>query len=206
MPPRPADRAGRNGGGAKGAAGQKAQRRASRFAEASVRTAVVRFTRVKVSGLKAADMNGLSDPYLRFHAVPHRDYLARTELVSKIKKKKLDAEWKNNEIPTLSTILRNNEQLRQLVIAISIWDHDVSSQDDPLGDILVPVGNFMPVDANPTECSDVPPQRFNKRITLHGQQAAGGKELGYLSGSISVTWQWDTDEDADDAKDECSVQ
>ncbi len=177
-----------------------------RFSEESVRTAVVRFTRMQARGLKAADLNGLSDPYLQFHAVPFTDYLLRTDLQSKVKKKTLDAEWKGSEVPELPTILRNNAELRHLVIVVSVWDHDVSSEDDPLGDVIIPIGSFVDPNADPNECTDVPPQKFNKRLTLHGQQIHKDKDLGYLTGAVSVTWQWDAHVAEEGNTEECSIQ
>ena len=178
----------------------------SRFSEAAVRTAVVRFSRMQARGLKSADLNGKSDPYLKFHAVPFRDYLVNAVNVSKKKKATLNPEWKNTDVPELATVLCNNAQLKELVIAVSLWDHDVSSPDDPLGDALIPIGAFLPEGADPAACTDIPPQKFNKRLTLHGQQSNNGAELGYIRGMVSVTWQWDAGFAGDDSPNACAVQ
>jgi len=176
------------------------------FADAAIRTAVVRFSRLQAKGLKAADINGKSDPYLRFHSVPHRDYLAKSTYSSKKKKATLNPQWNNSDVPEIVTVLQNNEQLKKLVIVISLWDHDVSSADDPLGHVIVPIGNFLPSDADGEECSDVPPRKFNKRITLHGQQSSDQGDLGYIRGMVSITWQWDAGIGGDDKRNSCSVQ
>ncbi len=172
----------------------------------AVRTAVVRFSHMRARGLKAADLNGKSDPYLKFQAVPFCDYLVQPAYTSKVRKATLDPDWRNLDVPELHTVLRTNEQLKELVIAVSVWDHDLSSPDDPLGDVLIPIGSFVPADADPDACTDIPPQKFNKRITLHGQQVHNGVELGYVRGMVSVTWQWDAGSGGVEKRDECAVQ
>jgi Ca2+-dependent lipid-binding protein len=175
-------------------------------AHSAVRTAVVRFSAMRARGLKAADLNGKSDPYLKFQAVPFREYLVQPAYRSKVRKATLDPDWKYLDVPELHTVLRNNKQLKELVIAVSVWDHDVSSPDDPLGTVLIPIGSFVAPDSDADACTDIPPQKFNKRITLHGQQVHNGAELGYIRGMVSVTWQWDAGFGGDETREGCAVQ
>lgn len=84
--------------------------------------------------LKAADSNGLSDPYAKL-------LIGGQKFKSGIVKKTLNPAWNQ----TFSGIVYSSGDR----IRVDVWDHDTWSKDDPLGHVEVPIAQLelnKPVD------------------------------------------------------------
>jgi len=79
----------------------------------------VQITSLKGSGLKSMDQNGLSDPYIVFHA-PWLDETPKTSII----KKTLDPEWPDNDVPVLKPNTTNSRYLESALLYLQLMDHD----------------------------------------------------------------------------------
>lgn len=86
----------------------------------------VKLTLVKAAGLKSADVNGSSDPYVKFV-----DSTGKEVAKSPVVKKSLDPEW-------------NFETSFKAVgdVTLQVWDKDTFTKDDPLGNATLKVGDL----------------------------------------------------------------
>jgi len=82
---------------------------------------------IKMRGLNAADLNGKSDPYIKFSGTWTVDK-PRT----KIKSTTLDPDY-GDEIIVLQPLSGDLEWLRTQILKLTIWDYDHEATDDLLG-------------------------------------------------------------------------
>jgi hypothetical protein len=129
-------------------------------------------------GLVASDMDGKSDPYVRFVTDPPRGLVPPAKrgwggaghVATRYRPKTLDPVWEHRDIPMLRTHGTHGYQLRQSHLFMCVYDHDPVSGDDPMGTAVVWLGDFL--GSEPAEF-DVPVVRW-------------GKAVGRLSGTAHV--------------------
>ena len=89
---------------------------------------------VRAKDLLAADSGGTSDPYVRVHVGDEIDKAKKT----KIKKKDLNAEWKEK----FELSIRSEQ--RRDVLNVECFDHDAISADDSLGQFKIALDDLEP--------------------------------------------------------------
>ena len=91
--------------------------------------------RVRLShayGLKSADSNGFSDPYVKLT-------LGREKRTSKTVYKTLNPRWDEDY-----QFRGSFSQLMNETLAIAVWDYDRLAFNDHIGDGVLPLGNLRP--------------------------------------------------------------
>jgi len=92
-------------------------------------TGTVKLTCIKANGVRAADMNGLSDPYVNVGLLKSNGDFSSL-MKSRVHKKTLNPVW--NEVLAFELTEKNLPQT--IGIAVQVWDKDFAS-DDFLGQI-----------------------------------------------------------------------
>lgn len=104
-------------------------------------------------GLKAADSNGLSDPYVKLS-------LGKAKFTSKKVMKNLNPRWDEE------FIFRGvYETLVAEPLCVAVWDYDQLSMNDPLGDATLDLRKLELVVGTPVECS----VRLNDKQKVPGE-------------------------------------
>ncbi|EDO29765.1 predicted protein, partial [Nematostella vectensis] len=89
---------------------------------------------MEAKNLPGKDADGMSDPFCKITLLP--DKKGKTRHKTAIIKRTLNPSWDYNLIyEELS-----QEELRQRVLEISIWDHDIASRDEFLGGLRLGLG------------------------------------------------------------------
>eukprot|EP00949_MAST-11_sp_MAST-11-sp1_P004097 g4097.t1 len=156
------------------------QQSPSSVADANARAfPVVRFREVSGHDLIISDLTTKSsDPYLSIHVGPLKD--ESKGKVSAVKSRTTNPVWKESELPVLRPPVTSAEELSELCILISIFDHDLIEVDDHLGSIIVPFP-----DSSNSECKDgIYRQEFEEPVVLHSATA----DCGILKGIVEVDW------------------
>jgi len=107
------------------------------------------FSNLECKNLLAQDLNGLADPYLVLYSKDifplekgssPNNPVARTKVVFR----SLNPAWKGQVIETpLPTV--NPEDLKGMSVALSIWDFDSLSHDDPMGEVVFNLDDIIEV-------------------------------------------------------------
>ncbi|ETV80101.1 hypothetical protein H257_06494 [Aphanomyces astaci] len=132
----------------------------------------IKLSDVSATNLDAMDMNGQSDPYIKFYcAVP--DLLLPDENKhpqTAVLKNTLNPTWDDGQVPALQLKCQLN-QLVRLHLVLVIMDWDATSADDPLGQAVV----YLPDCYEPGESVpfDVPVVR-------------AGIKAGSIRGKVSI--------------------
>eukprot|EP00897_Mesotaenium_endlicherianum_P010255 jgi/Mesen1/9258/ME000006S09258 len=156
----------------------------------------IRFLSLRGCNLKAADANGLSDPYVIFCG-PNLLRPAKTS----VKTKTLNPVWEPSEVPRLVLGLKSLMRVEKDYILFSVFDKDFASADDHLGYGVILSAEAVlnlyfgygviplaeAVDAHfrgPSETA-----RFKTLLML------AGIPVGTLEGEIRLSWEPDEDSD-----------
>eukprot|EP00455_Lapot_gusevi_P051406 TRINITY_DN7650_c0_g1_i2.p1 TRINITY_DN7650_c0_g1~~TRINITY_DN7650_c0_g1_i2.p1 ORF type:complete len:636 (-),score=195.09 TRINITY_DN7650_c0_g1_i2:4-1911(-) len=133
----------------------------------------ITFQDLSARNLIAADVCGTSDPYVRFFGT----FLDPTEKPrTAAVDKNLNPDWKDEDLPTLKSMVNNPDRLSQHHLMIAVFDHDLESKDDPIGNAYLMLKEVVPASLN----GDFTPFELN---LYHA-----GLPAGTLSGKIRLNW------------------
>eukprot|EP00035_Acanthoeca_spectabilis_P037140 m.43685 g.43685 ORF g.43685 m.43685 type:complete len:674 (+) comp8459_c0_seq2:216-2237(+) len=145
------------------------------------RAPLLQFTALKAESVRAADMNGKSDPYVVFYSNPPGLFGSRPPL-SKIKKETRNPEWATAEVPVLRPLVESVNDLKECALILVLYDSDLVGSNDPLGRAIVKLGpEDDSVDLLKVTSYEV---EFNKAI-IHGNKSAG---MGTIQGKFTVSF------------------
>ena len=98
----------------------------------------LKFLSLSGHGLVGADFSGLSDPYCIFGG-PALAHMVNTPYVEQT----LDPVWTPDHLPVLRLIAPGAEELAGEAILVQVWDFDLVSQNDPIGNAAIQLGPLV---------------------------------------------------------------
>jgi Ca2+-dependent lipid-binding protein len=137
--------------------------------------ATINIRRLEGSSLLAADMNGLSDPYVKFIGSFLANGSERTPHIDCT----LNPRWEDEQVPVLRLQVNSARRLRQHHLLFAVYDYDAASADDSIGCAALPLGDVV-MDGYPS---------FGEWRDFKLDLTAGGLRAGQLRGQIQVCWQ-----------------
>ena len=96
---------------------------------------ILRVTLHRASGLRPADLNGLSDPYVKLQVRPSHGGTRKTKVVSR----SLDPVWEE----TFAYGGCSLAEARRQTLLLEVWDRDLIGRDDALGTAEVPCATLL---------------------------------------------------------------
>jgi hypothetical protein len=138
----------------------------------------VTFSQLRAANLRSSDINGLSDPYIRFvckellwseQRVATRDIRPRDCPRTPTVKASLNPTWAQ-PVKTLGTVQGGICAVQQMQFFIVLWDEDSVSQDDELGCAVLPMNSVC----------DGKPHEFLLEVEKNGSNA------GTICGTVQV--------------------
>lgn len=137
--------------------------------------ATMKFRALKGFDLKAADLNGLSDPYVVFVAPFLADHKVQTPHIPNT----LNPEWKDADVPALPLACNGTTRLAMQYLMLGVVDRDVGSEDDYIGGGVLMMRDFLRGGAGVVHDQW---QAFNLALT------SGGQAAGRLTGEVQISW------------------
>ena len=144
-------------------------------------------TNLRGERLVPMDFNGKSDPYVRFYSHPPDMLRVRSRHghIKRGHKKKvcpqtfrknatLTPRWDDAEVPAMLVAQTNRDDVNRLSIILALFDWDLTSQDDLMGQICIPCSEFS-VAGRPVHFGPLP-------LALHGRSA------GTVEFDIEMVW------------------
>jgi len=136
----------------------------------------LRITNLHARGLPVGDVSGTSDPYVEFYGSFVQGHFKKTE----VKKKTLDPDWSDKEVPMLKLVCNSRARLRRSYLFVRIFDWDQVGAHDFLCSAVLPLEAAVPSDAEMAASLDA------SAGAAAGAVGAGGAGAGAASSRSSV--------------------
>jgi Ca2+-dependent lipid-binding protein len=108
---------------------------------------IVKFSNMKATNVMAADVNGLSDPYIRFYAYPDNLLVEDAGKFSSPKCEKilatLNPTFPDDSMPTLYPAVATKAELAKTHLILAVTDYDMTNEDDLLGTVIFPFSKIL---------------------------------------------------------------
>jgi Ca2+-dependent lipid-binding protein len=142
----------------------------------------IKITNLQAQDLRAADLNGLSDPYCVFISTLMVDPSGKVKTATK--PKTLNPEWADSDVPDISLKYSSLDFLGERCITVTVWDSDLLSANDLIGQGRISLKPL--IDAKLAESNSVVP--FELKLTFNGAAKAGTlKGMMSLVGSVDAS-------------------
>lgn len=132
---------------------------------------IVHFRNVSASALKAADLNGTSDPFIHFP----RQLLLEKFVRSKRVNKTLNPKWKNKHLSQLELMRNSLPFLEKALLLFQIRDYDMISANDLIGCGSIELRYCV--------------RKLNKWVKFKRHLTDNGKDAGVFMGEIKLEYK-----------------
>jgi len=157
----------------------------------------LRVTNLRARGLPIGDVSGTSDPYVEFFGPFVLNHFKKTE----VKKKTLDPDWTDKEIPVLKLVCNSRARLRRSYLFVRMFDWDQVGAHDLLCSAVLPLEPAVPSDAAVAASAAAAaaaggggggrggPGLMGRVTPFTLQLTSGGLPAGVLEGQMCLEWE-----------------
>lgn len=96
-------------------------------------------TNLECKDLLAADINGKSDPFVRFRG----DFVKGGEVETSVKKKDLNPKWADKDVPPIPLTINSKKRLQSSYLSLRVFDYDFGTAPDLLGSGFLELGSVL---------------------------------------------------------------
>lgn len=126
---------------------------------------------MSAAGLKAADLNGTSDPFIHFPRQLMLEKFVRSKRVNKT----LNPKWKNKHLSPLELVRNSLQFLERALLLFQIRDFDRLTANDPIGCGFIEMRYCV--------------RKLNKWVKFKRNLTDNGKDAGVFMGEIKLEYK-----------------
>lgn len=122
-----------------------------------------------------------SDPYVLFFSHPADLFAGQDAPCTDTIKQTLNPVWKNVHLPRMHL---QRDEVRYVSLILSVWDADVFTADDPLGNAILAMSDLIDEEDFILERAESRPKEFSANLQLNGQLREGS----IIRGKAHIEW------------------